>query len=375
MKNTMVYDFRLYNQALPVDSITKWAAIVPDLDNETLYGETGDFTELNALISQYSNAISQWAVGDGIGQYPQAAIDEFTDAVAVAQTLVNENKASQYLIDIQVTDLKAAFSKLEAAIGDVIVHPESAGETDYPFESGLYYIEIGDYYLTMPEEGVVNTFTELRRYIDNEEKLHNNQVWNIQYNPVYSDLTLETPRALYSFVSGKTVWEEDGAWHLDEVGRMKEGNTGVTQSETGSNWDWREHRIYFNGTAYSLVNNHTNNAIVFAGETENELPQSLAAKKFNFKFRTIDDVVADPKLPNAIQNPTVGNNAKIYVSNGEIVVSNIETGSLITVYNISGRLVKTVKASTYVNRLPLASGLYIVKIAGQTPLTAKVIIR
>jgi hypothetical protein len=343
------------------------------LNHELNYGSQGDFSPLTALIAQYNAFLATVSIGDGVGQYPEVAKLEFEDAIAEAQTFANANTGSQYLIDTEITKLKSAYDVFTGKVGFTVVYPASAGETQYPFESGLYYIEVGNYYLTMPETGAVNTFLELRPYISNDDKLHNNQVWNVQYNPVWSDLTID--RALYSFVSGKEVWDADGSWHMDEIGRMKEGNTEVTQSETGSNWDWREHRIYFNGTAYSFVNNHNSKAIVFANETENEKPQSLDNKKFNFRFRTIDEVVANPKLPNAIPVLPADKKARIYGGWGEVVVSGVNAGDGIAVYDISGRLVKTLKAGSNENRFHIGSGLYIVRIAGQTSVTGKVIVR
>jgi hypothetical protein len=380
LKNTFVYDFRLYNQAVPVDSITKWATLISDLEHETLYGETGSFTELTSLLNQYQSFLSSITTGDGVGQYPEGAKLDFEDAIAIARTFLNAGQGSQFLIDEKVKVLKTAYDTFCATVGFALVHPASAGETQYPFESGLYYVQVGNYYLTVPETGTTNTYMELRPYILNEEKNKNNQVWNIQYNPVYSDLTLETPRALYSFVSDKAIWDAedgDGRWHMDEVGRMKEGNTVVTQSETGANWDWREHRIYFNGTDYSLVNNHNNKALVFADATENERAQSLDNKKFNFKFRTIDDVVTNPAQPGTdIPTPPVMlNKAKIGSANREIIVSETVKGDRITIYDISGRMVKTVAANAGENRIGMTSGLYIVKVSGQTPEVAKVIVR
>jgi hypothetical protein len=375
LKNTLVYDFRLYNQAVEIDSISRWAELVADLNHELNYGSQGDFSQLTALIAQYNAILATISIGDGVGQYPEAAKTEFGDAIATAQIFVNANTGSQYLIDAKIAELKAEYDVFTNKVGVTVVYPASAGETQYNFESGLYYIEVGDYYLTMPETGAVNTYLELRTYISNDDKLHNNQVWNVQYNPTKSDLTTDPPQALYSFVSGKEVWDADGSWHMDEVGRMKEGNTEVTQSETGANWDWREHRIYFNGTAYSFVNNHNSKAIVFANETENEQPQSLDNKKFNFRFRTIDDVVADPKRPNAIPVLTAGNKAQIAGGRGEILVLGAKAGDGIAVYDISGRLVKTLKAGNNESRFNIGSGLYIVRIAGQTAVAGKVIVR
>ena len=382
LKNTLVYDFEFYNQSVPDLQINNWAKVVPDLDNAYNYGTTGDFTQLSALIAQNNAFLLTVETGDGVGQYPEAAILDFQDAIGVAQALVTDNKASQFLIDDQVKTLTAAYNIFLATAGSTVVYPASEGVTPYNFESGLYYIQVGNYYLTVPEDGVKDTKLQLRPYINNDEKVHNNQVWNIQYNPIFSDLTLDPPLALFSFVSDTIVWDADGAWHMDEVGRMKEGDTPTAQSDDASNWSWREHQIYYNGTAYSIANQENgagtiSSYLIFANESENETATTSTNKKFNFIFRSIDDVVANPAIPNAIQTPKAApaNKANIYGSRGEIVVSGASAGSIVAVYDISGRLLKTLKANSVENRIDIVPGLYIVRVAGQTPAVSKVIVR
>jgi hypothetical protein len=374
LKNTLVYDFRLYNQAVDDAQIGEWVALLGELENEYRYGSKGDFSKLTALIAEYNAFLNNnVTIGDGVGEYLYDKAFDFATAIDKAQVFVTDDVGSQFLVDAQIAALKKAYDEFKATAGYAMVHPVSEGETPYSFESGLYYIEVGNYYLTLPETGGVNTYLQLQPYINNEDKVHNNQVWNIQYNQVWSDLDLD--RALYSIVSDKTVWEDDGAWHMDERGRMKEGNTESAQSEDNENWTWREHLIYFNGEAYSIVNHHDNKAIVFVNETANEDAQPLDAMKFNFKFRTIDDVVANPQIPDAIQTPTIDDKARISGRINEIVVSGTAPGNAIAVYDISGRLVKSLRATGKDNYILVAPGLYIVRVFGQTPATGKVIIR
>ena len=382
LKNTLVYDFEFYNQSVPDMQIDNWAAVVPDLDNAYNYGTAGDFSQLSALIANYNNFLTTIQTGDGVGQYPEAAVLDFQDAIGVAQALVTENKASQFLIDDQVTTLTAAYNTFLGTAGSMVVYPASEGDAPYHFESGLYYIQVGDYYLTVPENGVGDTYLQLQPYINNDEKVHNNQVWNIQYNPLYSDIALDPPQALFSFVSDTTVWDTDGDWHMDELGRMKKGDTPTAQSDDVNNWSWREHRIYFNGTAYSIANHENETATVTSylafDEVANATAKKSTDKKFNFIFRTIDDVVANPAIPNAIQAPKVApaNKANIYGSRGEIVVSGVVEGDRINVYDISGRMMKTLKASDVENRINMVSGIYIVRVVtGQTSTVTKVIVR
>jgi hypothetical protein len=374
LKNTLVYDFRLYNQAVDDDQIAAWVQLLPDLKADYEHGTKGDFSKLTALIAEYNAFLyDDVKFGDGVGEYLQDAAFDFATVIGKAEEFVEADNGSQFLVDEWITALKTAYDEFKATAGYAVVHPASEGETPYNFESGLYYIEVGNYYLTVPETGKSDTYLQLRPYIDNEDKVHNNQVWNIQYNSVYSDLAID--QALYSIVSDTIVWEEDGTWHMDERGRMKKGNTETAQSEENSNWTWREHMIYFNGEAYSIVNHHDNKAIVFVNETENEDAQPLDVMKFNFKFRTIDDVVANPQIPDAIQAPAVGDKAGISGGINEIVVSGAAAGNAIAVYDISGRLIKSLRVTGKDSSIPVVPGLYIVRVFGQTPTTGKVIVR
>jgi len=383
LKNTLVYDFEFYNQQIPDQQIDTWAAEVPKLNDAYDYGSVGDFSQLAALIAEYKASLSGFPVGDGVGQYSQDAVDIFNAAMGVAQALVDDNRVSQFLIDDEIATLTAAYNTFLASVGSAAVYPASQGVTSYNFESGLYYIQIGDYYLTVPETGVENTYLQLRAYIDNPDKLNNNQVWNIRFNPIYSIMDSDPPAPLYSFVSDSVVWGDDGTWHMDELCRMKKGDTPTAQGDDASNWSWREHQIFFNGKAYCITGNQNgsgalSNALTFPAETLNEQATnaSPSQKVFNVIFRTVDDVVANPATPpTGIQTPKVVENAKIYGGQGEIVVSGVNTGDKINVYDISGRLVRTINASCVENRCSVVRGLYIVRVSGQMPVVGKVIVQ
>ncbi|MDR1121131.1 MAG: DUF6383 domain-containing protein, partial [Dysgonamonadaceae bacterium] len=387
LKNTLVYDFRFYNQAVDVNQITEWAGLTASLDLAYNEGTKGDFTELTTLVNEYIAILTaaKEDPGTGVGQYPDVAISELEEAIAPAQQLIDADVASQFVINEQITELKTAYDKFLASAGSAMVYPEELG-AEYWFNPGQYYIEVGNYYLTVPENGVKDTKLQLRPYINNAAKINNNQVWNIQYNAPYSDPFAEL--ALYSFVSdtvayeveydsSTATWISDGTWHMDEQGRMKKGSTAVAQSEDDANYTWREHRIYYNGEAYSIVNDHDNAAIVFVNETENETAQAKADyKKFNFRFRSIDEVVDDPKNQNDIQTPYANpDKALIRGTQGGIIISGADAGSPVYVYDISGRLIQTVKAGSNETHIAAAPGLYVAKVAGQRPVANKVIVR
>ncbi|MDR0714946.1 MAG: DUF6383 domain-containing protein [Bacteroidales bacterium] len=151
LKNTLVYDFRFYNQAVDDDQITEWAALVSDLENEYNYGTKGDFSQLIALIAEYRAVLASITVGENPGQYPQAAVWEMEDALSPAEALVTENKASQFVIDAQIVDLKTAYTTLLAAI-----IPESN-----TIATGEYYINLNGLYINNPGKSVLANGVDL----------------------------------------------------------------------------------------------------------------------------------------------------------------------------------------------------------------------
>lgn len=368
LKNTLVYDFRVYNQSISEAQILEWAALVTDLDYELENG-VGDFTELHTLVQEYKVFLNSVVPGDALGEYPETVVAEFSTTLTSYEEMIEAGKGSQIYIDEQVKILTAAYNAFLVSMNSIMVSPES----EPSFASGIYYIQVGDYFLTVPENGVNNDYIQLHPYIENADKLNNNQVWNVQYDPKYSDLGAENPFALYSIVSDTKVWENDGSFHFDELGRIKEGGTTVAQSADNSNWTWRQSLLYFNGTAYSIVNHHywdvaENAVVMFPNETENEQASRAADKKFQYIFRTVDDVV---KEFTGIESVSA-NKAIVYGSAGEIIISGAAIGTPFAIYDFSGRLVKTAVVNGSRMQLNMASGLYIVKLANQV---SKVIVK
>ncbi len=130
LKNTLVYDFSVYDQAVTNDQITEWAALTQDLDNEYMYGTAGNFKALTDYLVECKSLLG----AAGAGDYPPMAIVEFQDVISLGQNLVTENKASQFAIDNCLAELKTANTKFKALKG---VDTELPAMPEYNPEKGF----------------------------------------------------------------------------------------------------------------------------------------------------------------------------------------------------------------------------------------------
>lgn len=113
LRNTLVYDFRLYDTALTDYQISQLAEVVKDLNYEINYGSVGDFTQLTNYISQCNTFLTSVNQTD----YPLNAVEEFKDAIAVAQKVVDEHIGSQYLINDYLSMLNKANTTFKSVAG------------------------------------------------------------------------------------------------------------------------------------------------------------------------------------------------------------------------------------------------------------------
>lgn len=112
LRNTLVYDIRLYNRVLSTDEIKSLSALTEDLDYEYRYGSTGDFTALQTAVNEAKSFIA-----DNASSYPTAAVDLYIDEINIAQDLINEGMVNQSIIDEQKSILDNARAALEATAG------------------------------------------------------------------------------------------------------------------------------------------------------------------------------------------------------------------------------------------------------------------
>ena len=114
LKQTLVYDIRLYDKVLTTEEIKTLASVTEDLEYEYKYGETGDFTALQAAVNE-----ARTFVAENASSYPSAAIEIYQDEINMAQDLINEGKVNQSMIDEQEEALKNARQVLETSAGFV----------------------------------------------------------------------------------------------------------------------------------------------------------------------------------------------------------------------------------------------------------------
>ncbi len=113
LQHTLVYDFRLYNEAASETQIAEWAALIQDLNYEYEYGNTGNFNALEEYINQCNSFLSSVS----LEKYPPMAVTEFKDAITLAQEMVDDQRASQFVIDDCLAALTAAFSSFKSTEG------------------------------------------------------------------------------------------------------------------------------------------------------------------------------------------------------------------------------------------------------------------
>lgn len=115
LKNTLIYDFRLYNSAINADEISILSKETEKLDFQYRYGSVADFSE---LIEENRKAC-ELAASIEPDEYPDNAIAEYMDAIHVSQTLIDEAKVSQSVVNMHIQLLKDAYSKLQGTKGYV----------------------------------------------------------------------------------------------------------------------------------------------------------------------------------------------------------------------------------------------------------------
>jgi len=132
LKQTLVYDFRVYNKAIEATEVAALAAEAEDLENEYRYGTTGDFTNLQTAVENAENYVAT-----NRALYPASAVAEYQDAIEVAKDVLVEKKLNQELIDEYVTMLTAAKQKLIATRGFVF---DTSGITEgYSTDRGFLH--------------------------------------------------------------------------------------------------------------------------------------------------------------------------------------------------------------------------------------------
>lgn len=350
MKNTLVYDFRLYNYAVNVDSIAKWNGVVADLETATNTSDNGDYTVLDSLTVAYTNLLPTYTIGVAAGTYPQAAKDAFVAAVASAQAISTAHTSSQLKINSEVVILKAAYQTFLASV---------ISELNTLIE-GKYYITLTDsLYLSNPGVTLITNGSALAiangGLSTTKVTSDSTQVWNLT-----KVTSLVPPR--YSIFS---ALNESGVYrHLTET-PVIQINWGTPGGGTISGDDnWRTVNILYNGTAYAIQN---------AGKS---------ASKGYWKYDVVNKkLVSGSTLPayqfNFISirtgiNDIVNSGVRIFGINNAIRVTT-EEPAMVSVYTTTGTMITKVAVAGN-KSIHVPSGIYIVKVVGRTTVVDKVIV-
>ena len=113
LKNTLVYDIRLYGKGVGESDIKQMATLTEDLDQAFRYGDTGDFSKLKTAVDAAKTFLGTI---DG-STYPASAIAEYEDIVYMCDAICTEGRTTQDIINNYQTMLTDAKKKLEQARG------------------------------------------------------------------------------------------------------------------------------------------------------------------------------------------------------------------------------------------------------------------
>ena len=187
LKQTLVYDIRLYDKVLTTEEIKTLVSVTEDLEYEYKYGETGDFTALQAAVNE-----ARTFVAENASSYPSAAIEIYQDEINMAQDLINEGKVNQSMIDEQEEALKNARQVLETSAG--FVFDDEGIIEGYDTERGFRH------------PGGLHTkedFDRIRQQLkDNNPKVLS--AYNVLINAAYSQSTCGTSPVEYIIRGGSS---------------------------------------------------------------------------------------------------------------------------------------------------------------------------
>jgi hypothetical protein len=433
LKNTLVYDFRFYNQAVENAQITEWAALISDLQEEYNYGTKGDFSQLTALLAECNALLATITTGENPGEYPQAAVWELEDAIAEAQAKVDENKASQFLINSLIADLKAAYAAFLASI-----HAETN-----TFDEGEYYIRLNNLYLNNPGKNTlanavdlsvansglkagINILDESQIYSISKETVDATNPGVFRYsifstvneadsiddpNPYrcmtdwarYEKLALNLEWWTFDISYNQTVdayaiycggaGTARGYWRYIEAGRRLTNQNGTTATPeysfkfvpiyTAFVEEVAKGRVVFNnavvGTAGDEYAQSVYDAFHAALETAEAVTAGTFAKDDLFAYGAAKELFVRNDGSSAFATsiekvkPVVsdiiitGGDKQIRIAGGKPARA--------VVYTITGTVAAQKGLSAGESFIPVNPGLYIVRVAGETIKTSKVIVR
>ncbi len=107
---TLVSDFRVYDDALSDAEVKTLSAGTNELDNEYLFGNSGDVTKLRTYVEN-----SETFLAGNIEGYAPNSIAELRDALKGAKNILQSGKGSQFVIDDNANALLTAYNLAKRA--------------------------------------------------------------------------------------------------------------------------------------------------------------------------------------------------------------------------------------------------------------------
>lgn len=432
LKNTLVYDFRIYNQAVEVNQIAEWAALIPDLNNE-FNNAAGDFTEMKKLVDSYKEILARVVVGEKAGEYPQEAKDAFQVEVSEAEEFVGIGKGVQFVIDAKIAELKTAYQTFVntvnvatyfgdnylagwdadqedgvspnlagwiASMEDLTWGPKQAGtaeeatyRTDAIDKFAFYAIssknsEIITYAYPVNLEAGKNYFFTGANWRRNGQSANDasNVTLAISSTPdangtILATQTVYCAKAGYDNYSFGFTAPTSGQYYLIRYGEktttgMQDGTADllltdaykVTLNLKGGSG---VDALFTRSSQITEPENPTKGNAQFEGWFTDEACTSA----WNFAAGVVtEDMTLYAKWSGDVnlENVQPKEDIKVFGGQFEIVVLGAGLGEKVFVYDISGRLLQTVEVNNDRTQIAFRPGLYIVKIGTQTN---KVIVR
>ena len=112
LKQTLIYDFRLYDAALADAEVTALAAVADELETSYRYGVSGDFTALQTKLDEVKDFLAT-----DLTAYADGAIGQLRDELNLSEKEIVRGRASQTLIDLRLKNLTSALISTQKTAG------------------------------------------------------------------------------------------------------------------------------------------------------------------------------------------------------------------------------------------------------------------
>ncbi len=305
---------------------------------------TVDRAALKAQIATSADAANAAVVGDFAGQYPADAIAALKTAVEVAQNIYNNVESSQENINEALAALKDANTTFNAA--KVVIDFSGIKETIAIAKETLAAAEAekGEGPGTYPE----SAFVTLQQLIDNAQAIIGTTAMN---QAAVDQQSSELEAAISTFSATRVPNDYSELMKQLEIAQAIYDEAISTGAATAADLE-------------TLSDDIQKGLEALNSTSQKDIDRAVKLLKRDIqlygKYTGIDS--ADATALQTVVNDRV------------LTVSNIPAGATVTVYNITGALEGASDGAASFS-LPLAKGVYIVKLNGAGDAAVKVVVR